>query len=118
MAAGTYKDLGGNVFQMVDIVYDPVTLAELLRGPNGSMAKHVTRVCIRTETEAKRRCPVLTGRLRSSIRFMVQEESGGIVGYVGSDVEYTVYVEMGTEHAGAQPFLRPALDVAIHMSDL
>lgn len=116
--ASTYKDLEGGVFQFEDIIYDPVALAELLRGPNGAVAKYVTRVCIRTETEAKRRCPVDTGRLRASIRFMVTEDFAGIVGYVGSDVSYTIYQELGTEFMGAQPFLRPALDIAVGMSDV
>ena len=31
---------------------------------------------------------------------------------VGSAVDYSVYIEMGTIRANAQPFLRPALDLA------
>ena len=32
--------------------------------------------------------------------------------YVGSHVEYATYVEFGTSRMSAQPYLRPALDIA------
>ena len=36
--------------------------------------------------------------------------SGGLDTYVGTNVEYGVYVEHGTKFSDARPFLRPALD--------
>lgn len=56
------------------------------------------------EGYAKRLCPVDTGRLRNSIAHAVQ----GKVAYIGTNVEYGPYVEMGTSRTRAQPFLRPA----------
>lgn len=58
------------------------------------------------EGEAKRRVPVDSGRLRNSIGHQV---SGDQVA-VGTNVEYSPYIEYGTVFQKAQPFLRPALD--------
>jgi len=61
------------------------------------------------EAEAKRRAPVDTGRLRSSINSGVS----GDVAKVGTDVEYAPYMEYGTSRfPTGKPFLRPALDVS------
>lgn len=51
---------------------------------------------------AKKLAPVDTGWLKSSIH----EDDGNVV----VDAPHAVYVEFGTEHMEAQPFLRPALD--------
>lgn len=58
------------------------------------------------EGYAKRACPVDTGNLRNSVTHAV--ESGEDAVYVGTNVEYAPYVEMGTSRTAAQPFLRPA----------
>lgn len=58
------------------------------------------------ETFAKRDCPVDTGRLRNSITHAV--ESGEQAVYIGTNVEYGKYVELGTSRTKAQPFLGPA----------
>ncbi len=58
------------------------------------------------EGEAKSRCPVDTGRLKSSIHSW---KSGDFEAQVGDGVDYGVFVEYGTSRMGAQPFLRPAL---------
>lgn len=59
------------------------------------------------KNDAKRLCAVDTGRLRSSIS--AEQVSGNDFHYkVGSNVEYTSYVEFGTSRMGPQPFLRPA----------
>lgn len=56
------------------------------------------------EGYAKRLCPVDTGRLRNSISHAVKGNSA----YIGTNVEYAPYVEMGTSRTPAQPFLVPA----------
>lgn len=60
------------------------------------------------EGYAKRLCPVDTGRLRNSIShtYDASERSA----YIGSNVEYAPYVEMGTTRTRAQPYLRPAVE--------
>ena len=57
------------------------------------------------EGYAKRLCPVDTGRLRSSITHTTDNEAA----YIGTNVEYAVYVEMGTVNTSAQPYLKPAV---------
>jgi HK97 gp10 family phage protein len=64
---------------------------------------------IRVESAAIRGCPVDTGRLRASITHEIASDVEGLVGRVGTDVEYAPYVEFGTGRMAAQPYLRPAL---------
>ncbi len=65
------------------------------------------------KSEAKRRCPYDTGNLEKSITDRVTNKNGEIVGEVGTNVEYAIYVEYGTNHGTyripAQPYLRPAI---------
>ena len=56
------------------------------------------------EGYAKRLCPVDTGRLRNSITHAVDDSAA----YIGTNVDYAVYVEMGTVRTPAQPYLKPA----------
>lgn len=58
------------------------------------------------EGDAKRRVPVMTGELRTSINTQVGSDQV----IVGTNVNYATHVEYGTVKAKAQPFLRPALD--------
>lgn len=58
------------------------------------------------ESYAKRACPVDTGRLRNSITHTVN--GGEKAAYIGTNVEYARYVELGTRKMAAQPYLRPA----------
>lgn len=57
------------------------------------------------EGYAKRLCPVDTGRLRNSITHATDDEAA----YIGTNVDYAVYVEMGTVKTRAQPYLKPAI---------
>lgn len=85
------------------------------------------------ERYAKMKCPVDTGLLRNSVTYAVhghspaetsyKADSGGRTGsysgsapdgeqcvYVGTNVEYSAYVEMGSsKHKDPKPFLKPAL---------
>jgi HK97 gp10 family phage protein len=63
-------------------------------------------VGITAEGYAKLLCPVDTGRLRNSISHAVDEDEKAV--YIGTNVEYAPYVEMGTSKTKAQPFLKPA----------
>lgn len=57
------------------------------------------------ERNAKLACPVDTGRLRNSISHTHDKNTS----YVGTNVEYAPYVEMGTKSTKAQPYLKPAI---------
>lgn len=85
------------------------SLAELLVSPDGDVARDIQRRCLQIDRAAKALCPVDTGRLRSSITNTLTTDGDGVVGIVGTDVEYAPYVEMGTSRMPAQPFLLPAL---------
>lgn len=88
--------------------FDPNGLAALDR----AIAAELQRRAIRVEAAAKRYCPVDTGRLRSSITHETGTDERGPVARIGTNVDYGVYVEVGTSRAAAQPFLRPALGAA------
>lgn len=60
------------------------------------------------EGYAKRLCPVDTGRLRNSITHTTRSEPGPVE-YIGTNVEYAPYVELGTKRTKAQPYLKPAI---------
>lgn len=61
----------------------------------------------KAETYAKKLCPVRTGRLRNSISHGAIDENTEVI---GTDVEYAIYVEVGTHKQAAKPFLRPAVE--------
>jgi HK97 gp10 family phage protein len=64
--------------------------------------------------EARKRCPVDTGRLRNGIEIDV--DTGGahsdVTGILFDDVDYAPFVEFGTRYMRAQPFLRPGMAMA------
>lgn len=56
--------------------------------------------------EAKEIVPVDTGALRDSITYDVENDSVR----VGSPLEYSIYVELGTSKMAPQPYIRPAFE--------
>ena len=50
---------------------------------------------------------VRTGRLRNSLTHSVAMNEKAV--YIGSNVEYAAYVELGTSRMRARPYLRPAV---------
>lgn len=99
--------LGGVTFRFVQAGLD-----EVLRGPNGPVVRDIARRTLAVDGAAKRGCPVDTGRLRSSIQNTVQLEGSDVVGYVGSDVSYAIFVHEGTRYMAPRPFLVDALPAA------
>ena len=49
-----------------------------------------------------------TGRLLNSISYAVDTDEPAV--YIGSNVEYAPYVELGTSKMRARPFLKPAVE--------
>ena len=60
------------------------------------------------EGEAKLRCPVDTGNLRSSYDHKVDEANKAV--HIGTNVDYAIFVEKGTKHQKEQPHLTPAAE--------
>ena len=56
------------------------------------------------EANAKEICPVDTGRLRNSITHAVD----GNDAYIGTNVDYGKFVELGTSKMAPRPYLTPA----------
>ena len=61
------------------------------------------------ENFARQLVPVKTGRLRGSIFTRVQEW----VANIGAEAPYAMFIEFGTRHVQARPYLYPALDEAL-----
>ncbi len=86
-------------------------LRQYRRDLEKALKKAMEKTVLEIEAEAKKRCPVDTGRLRASINPKVKSPTEGSV---GTNVEYAKYVEYGTRRRGnhpgmrAQPFLEPA----------
>lgn len=79
---------------------------EASQGIRRAIDRALEEIGLAAEGYAKRACPVDTGNLRNSITHAVEPGEDAV--YVGTNVEYAPYVEMGTRRTAAQPFLRPA----------
>ena len=80
-------------------------------GIERALKKAIATAAYNTEAGAKRRAPVDTGNLRDSITTNIA--SDGKSAEVGTNVEYAPYVEFGTVHQAAQPYLLPAFADAV-----
>jgi HK97 gp10 family phage protein len=83
----------------VTFVMNPGAAAEIERIGERAVREALHDIAADMRTMA----PVETGQLVNSIR--VDETSGQVI----AEADHAVYVEMGTEHMRAQPFMRPAL---------
>lgn len=75
-------------------------------GIDSAVGAALEEIGLLAENYAAKKCPVDTGNLRASITHEV--DAGGNAVYIGTNVEYAPYVELGTSRQKAQPFLRPA----------
>lgn len=86
----------------------PVTFKDNSGAVLGEFAKRksaaLEAVGLRAETHAKEQTPVDTGRLRNSISHTVIDDSA----YIGTNVEYAPYIELGTRKIKAHHMLKRA----------
>jgi HK97 gp10 family phage protein len=104
--------------------------AEILKAFEQATERGLEKIGLVAEGYAKRLCAVDTGRLRNSITHATaaylgvgtyQDNKGNTFAdatangtpeenavYIGTNVEYAPYMEMGTVRTKAQPFLKPA----------
>lgn len=68
------------------------------------IARALEAIGLTAEGYAKKDCPVDTGRLRNSISHARDDEAA----YIGTNVEYAPFVELGSSKRKPKPFLRPA----------
>lgn len=111
----------------------PNELRKLFESENGPVAKELSRRALKVDRKAKQLLSIPgTGRtygkhvasapgqppspdfgtLRSSVSWEVAKDAKGLVGRVGTNLEYGKHLELGTKRIAARPFLRPALDEA------
>lgn len=79
------------------VILDPVAIRELLTSKDGPVGVDLQRRVLRVTNAAKKKCNVNTGRLRSSIRGSISSDAKGLVGTVGTDLDYALYVHNGTK---------------------
>lgn len=91
-----------------EVIVTENNIDDVLEALSESYLKGMERIGLAAEKYAKALCPVDTGRLRNSITHFVVIDEGEPAAYIGTDVEYGPYVELGTSRQKAQPFLRPA----------
>ena len=101
---GTAGLTGGDISGLVEIRED--NAREIAEAIDKALAKALEEIGLTAEGFAKRECPVDTGRLRNSITHVTRPSEKAV--YIGTNVEYAQYVELGTSRAKAQPFLVPA----------
>lgn len=85
--------------------WNQAELDHLLKSTAGPLGKYLGGVAARVETAAKGRCPVDTGRLRSSINWRVELHEGELCGVVATSADYARFVHDGTKYVDARPFL-------------
>lgn len=79
---------------------------EFLKALPEQIEQALTAIGLTAESYAKRDCPVDTGRLRNSITNAVRTDEKAV--YIGTNVEYAAFVELGTSRMKARPYLKPA----------
>lgn len=67
----------------------------------------IRKLAMDVEAEAKRTVPVDTGTLKASITAFERRRA---LWWVATNVEYAPWVEFGTSHMGARPYLVPAAE--------
>lgn len=97
-------------------LHGDVELLDALKDIEGLSGKElepiIKQALEKVEEGARARAPRDQGDLAGSIRSVVVEvEEGSITGEVGSDRAYSGFVELGTRHQPAQPYIRPTVDV-------
>ena len=80
---------------------------EIIEDMQQATVRALEKCGLTAEGYAKKLAPVDTGNLRNSITHEVDD--GDPAAYIGTNVEYAPYQELGTIHMKAQPFLKPAV---------
>jgi hypothetical protein len=92
---------------MARVTLDAGGMAQLRRVVDARLVHPVTDAVAR---DMERYVPVLSGRLRGTIRPEHGDGWGRVhFGDVSGGVDYHLYVEYGTSRMDAQPYARPAL---------
>lgn len=91
-----------------DVVWEVVStrIPQIVKAMESKAARIVSKTALDIQAGAQRRAPVDTGTLRASIQARRISATHWEV-WVG--VDYGIYLEYGTVHMAARPYLRPAV---------
>lgn len=89
---------------------DKLESALLTKAQLGAVKTIVKKNGARLQQEAQRIVPVDTGTLQGSIGLSIRD--AGLTAVSGPTAHYGGYVEMGTRFMSAQPYMRPAFNIA------
>lgn len=89
-----------------DVTVKQDNTGQVVDGIDSAIGAALEKIGLLAENYAGKKCPVDTGNLRGSITYEVDAADNAV--YIGTNVEYAPYVELGTSRQEAQPFLRPA----------
>ena len=92
---------------MAYVKLDQAAIQNLLKSPAGPVAADVIRRSNRVLNKAKRLCPVDEGRLRESLAYEIREDRGDLVGRVGTNLPYGLYVHEGTGIYAGKGYITP-----------
>lgn len=81
-------------------------IEQVVDGIDSAIGVALETIGLLAENYAVKKCPAVTSNLRGSITHEV--DAGDNAVYIGTNVEYAPYVELGTSRQEAQPYLRPA----------
>jgi HK97 gp10 family phage protein len=95
----------------VTVIVKSNRLPQMPAAIHAAVVAEVSKAAYDVEAKAKAKAPVKTGTLRRSIHSVF--ERGGLTGIVGPSVRYGAYVELGTRHMAARPYMRPAAEAAL-----
>ena len=108
MAKGDFDIKGLSFSDVADLVEIREDNSKIIKEAMGSaIIRALEKIGLVAEGYAKKLCPVDTGRLRNSITHQLDGKESV---YIGTNVEYAPYVELGTNKRAAQKFLRPAAE--------
>lgn len=83
-------------------------LEKAAEGLGPALAGAVARGVEKIRADAQALAPMDTGSMSESIQTAVNSQGGNVTGTVSVASGYAAYVEMGTQHMAARPFLYPA----------
>lgn len=96
----------GDVQGLIEIRED--NHEQIVHAMNTAIAAGLEEIGLAAERFAKSLCPVDTGRLRNSITHALNSDAKEV--YIGTNVEYGPYVELGTHGREGVGFLRHAAE--------
>lgn len=82
----------------------------IIQEVNAATTRAARRTADQAMMQARSLVPVDTGALRDSIDYELRPTQTGFALVIFAGEEYALYVELGTMHMSARPYLRPVLD--------